>query len=390
MDGLLLQAATALRAADVPVGSGELLDASRALLAISWDDEATVREVLAATLVKTAEHRERFLALGTSCCATRCCAPPWMPSGRSPVRATSPPTSSRPRGARRARPAGRGSGEGDGDGSAAGGDGAGSGMDLDELARMVQSALGESSGAGGSVMRDLARLAIEAARQQESGVVGVDVQRIRRMLGLARGADGVERLSDEAVRAFTELLRQELEEQRALRTGDLPPQRALAQLGRDLAIGQSPDEAAVLKAIHALRRQLAVAGHSRRGPRSGPIDLRRTIRSSLQTGGVPIEIVPQREHPRRPQLVALCDVSTSVSGSAVFFLSVVSALADAFSRLRTWAFIEVADEVTDLCLHARTPASSGAPSPPTPRWPTTPATPTTAACSSSSPSTSRT
>ncbi len=179
------------------------------------------------------------------------------------------------------------------------------------------------------------------------------------MLGLTRGSDGVERLSDDAVRAFTELLRQELEEQRTLRTGDLPPQRALAQLGRDLTIGQSPDEAAVLKAIHALRRQLAVAGHSREGPRSGPIDLRRTIRSSLQTGGVPIEIVPQREHPRRPQLVALCDVSTSVSGSAVFFLSVVSALADAFSRLRTWAFIEVADEVTELCLQAKGPRELG-------------------------------
>lgn len=358
MDGLLLQAATALRAADVPVGSGELLDASRALLAISWDDEATVREVLAATLVKTAEHRERFLALWDELLRHQVLRAA-LDAQRSLAGAGDQPADQLQTPGERSEPGQPGEGSGEGDGSAAGGDGAGSGMDLDELARMVQSALGESSGAGGSVMRDLARLAIEAARQQESGVVGVDVQRIRRMLGLARGADGVERLSDEAVRAFTELLRQELEEQRALRTGDLPPQRALAQLGRDLAIGQSPDEAAVLKAIHALRRQLAVAGHSRRGPRSGPIDLRRTIRSSLQTGGVPIEIVPQREHPRRPQLVALCDVSTSVSGSAVFFLSVVSALADAFSRLRTWAFIEVADEVTDLCLRAKNPRELG-------------------------------
>jgi uncharacterized protein with von Willebrand factor type A (vWA) domain len=361
-DGLLLQAATALRQADVPVGSGELLDASRALLAVSWDDEATVREVLAATLVKTAEHRERFLVLWDELLRHQVLRAA-LDAQRSLSGAEGEGGLQTP--GERGEPGqpgqgeGQGEGEGEGDGGGAGGEGAGSGMDLDELARMVQSALGDGSGAGGSVMRDLARLAIQAARQQESGVVGVDVQRIRRMLGLTRGSDGVERLSDEAVRAFTELLRQELEEQRALRTGDLPPQRALAQLGRDLAIGQSPDEAAVLKAIHALRRQLAVAGHSRRGPRSGPIDLRRTIRSSLQTGGVPIEIVPQREHPRRPQLVALCDVSTSVSGSAVFFLSVVSALADAFSRLRTWAFIEVADEVTDLCLHAKHPRELG-------------------------------
>ena len=362
IDGLILQAAAALRAADVPVGSGELLDASRALLAVSWDDEATVREALAATLVKSAEHRDRFLAL-------------WDELLRHQVLRATLDAQRSLGGAGDGEPVegeggepGQGqadgssageAGEGEGEGSGAGGSGAGSGLDLEELSRMVQAALGEGSGQGSAMMRDLARLAIEAARKQDSGVVGVDVQRIRRMLGLTRGADGVERLSDEAVRAFTEMLRQELEEQRALRTGELPPQRALAQLGRDLAIGQAPDEAAVLKAIHSLRRQLAVAGHSRRGPRSGPIDLRRTIRSSLQTGGVPIQIVPQREHPRRPQLVALCDVSTSVSGSAVFFLSVVSALADAFSRLRTWAFIEVADEVTDLCLHAKHPRDLG-------------------------------
>jgi uncharacterized protein with von Willebrand factor type A (vWA) domain len=362
MDGLVLHAAHTLRAADVPVGSGELLDASRALIAVPWDDEATVREVLAATLVKTAEHRERFLALWDELLRHHMlrAALDAQRSLSADAQATGGEAIPGERGASDGD-AGTGTGTSAGDGNAAGGEGAGSSMDLDELARMVQSALGEGSGsgAGGSLMRDLARLAIQAAREQESGVVGVDVQRIRRMLGLARGANTAERLSDEAVRAFTELLRQELEEQRALRTGDLPPQRALAQLGRDLSIGQSPDEASVMKSVHALRRQLAVAGHSRRGARSGPIDLRRTIRSSLQTGGVPIEIVPQREHPRRPQLVALCDVSTSVSGSAVFFLSVVAALADAFSRLRTWAFIEVADEVTDLCLHAKSPRELG-------------------------------
>ncbi|MEH3054170.1 MAG: VWA domain-containing protein [Patulibacter minatonensis] len=366
IDGLLLQAADALRKADVPVGSGELLDASRALVAIPWDDEATVRETLAATLVKTAEHRDRFLALWDELLRHQVLRAA-LDAQRSLGGSGDGDALTVP--GERGEPGGDGSGDGDpgdaqadageGESGSAGGQGAGSGLDLEELSRMVQQALGEGSGAGGSVMRDLARLAIQQARQQESGVVGVDVQRIRRMLGLTRGSEGVEELSDAAIRAFTELLRQELEEQRAMRTGDLPPQRALAQLGRDLTIGQSPDDAAVLKAIHALRRQLAVAGRSRRGPRNGPIDLRRTIRTSLQTGGVPIEIIPQREHPRRPQLVALCDVSTSVSGSAVFFLSVVSALADAFSRLRTWAFIEVADEVTEMCLHATGPRDLG-------------------------------
>lgn len=363
IDGLLLELATQLRAAEVPVGSGELLDASRALTALSWDDEATVREALTATMTKTADHRERFLALWDEVLrhATLRAALDAQREGGPGFGEGGLPGEGSPDGEGGAEQgeggAGQASAEGDGSGGA-GGDG-GAGMDLDELARAVQSALSEGSGMGSGALRDLVRLAIDAARQQESGVVGVDVQRIRRMLGINRGGERLDELSDTAVREFTELLRRELEEQRTMRTGDLPPQRALQQLGRDLAFGQTTDEAAIHKAVHALRRELAVAGHSRRGPRGGPVDLRRTIRASLGTGGVPVDVIPVREHPKRPQLVALCDVSTSVSSSAVFFLSVLAALNDAFARLRTWAFIEVADEVTEFCLQAKSAQELG-------------------------------
>ena len=363
IDGLLLELATQLRAAEVPVGSGELLDASRALTALSWDDEATVREALAATMTKTADHRDRFLALWDEVLrhATLRAALEAQRDGSSGLGEGEVPGEGTPGGGEGSENGEGGAGQAgpDGDGSGgSGGDGS-TGMDLDELARAVQSALSEGSGMGSGALRDLVRLAIDAARQQESGVVGVDVQRIRRMLGINRGGERLDELSDAAVREFTELLRRELEEQRTMRTGDLPPQRALQQLGRDLAFGQTTDEAAIHKAVHALRRELAVAGHSRRGPRSGPIDLRRTIRASLGTGGVPVEVIPVREHPKRPQLVALCDVSTSVSSSAVFFLSVLAALNDAFARLRTWAFIEIADEVTELCLQAKSAQELG-------------------------------
>jgi uncharacterized protein with von Willebrand factor type A (vWA) domain len=359
VDGLLLTLAEALRSVEVPVGSGELLDASRALLAVDWDQEVTVREALAATMTKSADHRERFLAVWDE--VLRHAALRGALDAQSLLAGSGDADDNviedRYRdGGTQEGGAGEGDatghGEGDGDGGGSGGQGAGAGLDLEELARAVQSALADGAGTGAGALRDLVRLAVEAARQQESGVVGVDVQRIRRMLGVNRGADGAQDLSDEALRQFTDMLRRELEEQRTMRTGELPPQRAVAQLGRDLSLGQAPDEGAVLKAVQSLRRELAVAGHSRRGPRSGPIDLRRTIRASLGTGGVPVEVVPRRQHPKRPQLVALCDVSTSVSSSAVFFLSVVAALADSFSRLRSWAFIEIADEVTDLCLAA--------------------------------------
>jgi len=131
--------------------------------------------------------------------------------------------------------------------------------------------------------------------------------------------------------------------------GTLPPPRALAELGRGLSLNAQPDQEAVLRAVRALRRELATAGRSRRGRRTSQVDLRSTMRASLQTGGVPATLVTKRVRPRRPQLIVLCDVSTSVSSSAVFFLSVVTGLHDAFSQLRTYAFIERADEVTELC-----------------------------------------
>ncbi len=152
---LLLQAATALRAADVPVGSGELLDASRALLTVAWDDEATVREVLAATLVKSAEHRERFLALWDELLrhqVLRAALDAQRGLGAAGGAGTGDEVPAE--GGSAGEPDGepgqggdgdRGGAEGDG---GAGGEGSGSGLDLDELMRSVQAALGEGLGRG--------------------------------------------------------------------------------------------------------------------------------------------------------------------------------------------------------------------------------------------------
>ena len=82
-------------------------------------------------------------------------------------------------------------------------------------------------------MRDLARLAIAAfGRQGEgSGVVGVDVQRIRRTLGLSAGTqptaeDGAAELpaiDRDQLNRFERHLRRELERDLIERTSTLPP-----------------------------------------------------------------------------------------------------------------------------------------------------------------------
>ncbi|WP_007026728.1 VWA domain-containing protein, partial [Saccharomonospora iraqiensis] len=80
----------------------------------------------------------------------------------------------------------------------------------------------------------------------------------------------------------------------------------------------------------------------------GRIDLRRTLRRSMATGGVPMRPVLRRRGPHRPELVLLCDLSGSVAGFAQFTLLLIQALSDQFSKVRSFAFVGVTDEVTDL------------------------------------------
>ena len=103
------------------------------------------------------------------------------------------------------------------------------------------------------------------------------------------------------------------------------------------------------KAVAPLARMLATRlAARRRRSRAGAIDLRKTLRKSMSTGGVPIDLVLRKPRPARPELVVLCDVSGSVAGFSHFTLLLVHALRQQFSRVRVFAFIDTTDEVTHL------------------------------------------
>ncbi len=103
------------------------------------------------------------------------------------------------------------------------------------------------------------------------------------------------------------------------------------------------------KTVAPLARTLATRlAAKRRRHRAGQIDLRKTLRKSMSTGGVPIDVVLAKPRPARPELVVLCDVSGSVAGFSHFTLLLVDALRQQFSRVRVFAFIDTTDEVTHL------------------------------------------
>ena len=108
------------------------------------------------------------------------------------------------------------------------------------------------------------------------------------------------------------------------------------------------------RVVAQLRRRLATQGMQARGHRRhAHVDVRRTMRASLQTGGVPVELKFRPRRPRRPEIYVLCDVSTSVTSASVFFLSVLHALHDTFRKMRSFVFIERISEVTDIFEHER-------------------------------------
>jgi uncharacterized protein with von Willebrand factor type A (vWA) domain len=328
----VLRFAEELRAEGVAIGTSELNDAFAALGEVGWTERVAFREALAATIAKSPEDRrvfdlvfERFFFRAAEAAALE-------------------------QGVReRAGAEGEEQPEG-----MPGGDR----IDFDALREQVLRAIREENDAA---MRDLARLAIAAfgRRGQGSGVLGVDVQRIRRSLGLRTEPSGPVRedptgdqpepLTRDQIRRFEQHLRRELERMQIERTQALPPSRPLNELDRALPSGPLQDLAAVHRVVMQLKRRLATQGHELRGHRRhAQVDVRRTMRASLQTGGVPVDLRYKPRRPRRPELYVLCDVSTSVTSASVFFLSVLHALHDSFRKMRSFVFVERISEVTDV------------------------------------------
>lgn len=116
----------------------------------------------------------------------------------------------------------------------------------------------------------------------------------------------------------------------------------------DLLRANSTQLTELRRVVVPLARRLAARlAVRRRRAHHGAIDIRRTLRRSMSTGGVPIDLVTRKPRPGRPELVVLCDVSGSVAGFSLFTLLFVHALREQFTRVRVFAFVDATDEVTD-------------------------------------------
>ncbi len=179
-----------------------------------------------------------------------------------------------------------------------------------------------------------------------------DLSRIMQMLE-AQGLDPgqlarIRNYLDLRLEAFRRMIRQHVErelERRAFREGEKLTREVLADMP---LFALSPDEVAQMKAVVArLARKIKDALALRqRQEEKGRLDSRRTIRKSLQYGGIPMEVRYRRRHREKPKLVTLCDVSDSVRNASRFMLQLVWSLQDCFSRMRSYVFVSEIAEVS--------------------------------------------
>lgn len=117
----------------------------------------------------------------------------------------------------------------------------------------------------------------------------------------------------------------------------------------DFMWARDDDVARMREALAPLARRLTrQLSRRRRYARRGRLDVRRTIRRSLSTGGVFLEPAFRRPSAGRPELILLCDISGSMRAFARFTLELTYALATQFQRIRSFVFVDALDEITHL------------------------------------------
>jgi hypothetical protein len=175
----------------------------------------------------------------------------------------------------------------------------------------------------------------------------------RRYLDQAEGESGFNRALDaaEAAAAMEQMKRRmqdlvsgrmrEADAGASMQQLEDPEDRLLLRAGADELV-------AMRQAMRPLARRLATRLGNRRRRGTSGLDMRRTIRSSMGTGGVPVQPVLRRRRPTKPDLIVLCDVSGSTAQFAPFTLTLLHAVHQEFRRVRSFVFIDGIVEISDI------------------------------------------
>jgi uncharacterized protein len=335
-----------LRAVGIGVSMVEATDAGEALRHVDITDRTQVRHTLAATLVKAERHLEAF---DTAFEAFFSLAPPSPGSVEADQREQADEAAI---------------------GAAGLGAGAGGGDPADEM--LVAALIVALTEGDDALLQAVIRSAVTRFAGMEPGrpvggsyylyrvARGLDLDEVRRRLAAGPPDDaetplrrrlrleGVERQVDQVRDAIRREITRRLVADRGGRAVAQTMRRPLAD-DIDLATASRDELARIEAAVRPLARKLATRlARRRRLGAVGRLDVRRTVRRSLSTGGALVDPRFRRPRPGRPDLVLLTDVSGSVATFARFTMQLIHAISSEFSRVRSFAFVDAVDEVTDF------------------------------------------
>ncbi len=351
-----------LRAAGLPISMTEHVDAARSMTIIDLSDKPMVRATLAATLVKDSDHLPAFHAAFDVFFATRGFAvdgddlfEEGEDGGDDSRRSGNDPASGM-----------RGSGRPNGMGG-----GGGTTMSAEELAELLFRAMRDGDA---SMLQTGAAEAVTRYAGMEPGrPVGGTYYLYRTLRNLDldglydqlvgappragdQGDHLAQRLARDEAKVRIEALKAAVEREIRERLVADRGAEALAKSTRkplpediDVMHANRDEMAQLERALRPLSRKLAVRlARKRRHRRRGPVDLRSTVRRSLSTGGVPIDLRFKPPRPAKPEIIVIADISGSVASFARFTLMLVHAIASQFSKVRSFVFVDGLDEVTRL------------------------------------------
>ncbi len=358
-----------LRAAGIPVSMSEHVDAARAIEVIDLGNRSMLRGSLAATLVKDGDHLPVFYTAFDVFFATRSFAS--VEDLLNDAMNQENSEMSREGGAGAQAP-----------GQTRGlGGGASSSLSAQELAELLFRALRDGNE---EALREAASEAVTRYAGMEPGrPVGGTYYLYRTLRSLDLDAleqrlsqlsfdqsptsdELAQRISRDDAHHLVEQLKAEIERVIRERLVDDRGAEALAKsvrkpLPEDLDVMHANrDEMAQLeRALRPLSRKLAVRlARKRRRRHRGPVDMRQTVRRSLSTGGVPIDLRFKPPRPTKPEIMVVADISGSVASFARFTLHLVHAISSQFSKVRSFVFVDGLDEVSRFFEEADDPSDA--------------------------------
>jgi uncharacterized protein len=222
-----------------------------------------------------------------------------------------------------------------------------------ELERLLREAASQETEAGSldsfrltPYTRMAGRLQLDRVRSEVEGFKAI-------LQMLAEGGEDLQnvmRYLDERMRDLNRLLREIIQQEqrkRGVEPSDYSQRSSFAD--KSFSFYTEDDirrmNEAVARLAQRLKNRLSVR---RKKAARGRFNVKATLRTNMQYGGVPFHVELDRRKKTKPQVMMLCDISDSVLNASRFMLQFVYSVQDLYAKVRSFVFVSDIGEVTKL------------------------------------------